>query len=121
MNIVVNYTKALILSVLVLFVTHFAWGQGHDPLFQPATDPVKLVKIFPNPATDYVSVQFEAPLAKTVKLTLHNIIGNTLEVESEIIDEHEIRLRVKDLPPGVYLLAVKDEGSVRTSLKFLKR
>lgn len=79
------------------------------------------MKIFPNPATDYLSIKFEAPLAKTIKLTLHNIIGNSLEVESEIVDDHEIRLKVKDLPAGVYLLALKEDGRSQSCFKFLKR
>ncbi|NOT77270.1 MAG: T9SS type A sorting domain-containing protein [Cyclobacteriaceae bacterium] len=79
------------------------------------------MKIFPNPATDYISVQFETPTAKNMKLTLHNIIGNSLEVETEIVDEFEIRIKVKDLPTGVYLLAVKDNSNSQSSFKFLKR
>ncbi|MEJ0056665.1 MAG: T9SS type A sorting domain-containing protein [Bacteroidota bacterium] len=115
-----RYTKAIIFSVLMLLVGQLALAQQHDVFAQPQ-DPIKLVKIFPNPAVDYLSVKFETPLAKTIKLTLHNIIGNTLEVESEIVDEYEIRLKVKDLPTGVYLLAVKDHGNSQSSFKFLKR
>ena len=53
---------------------------------------------------------------------LHNIIGNALEVESEIVDDNEVRLKVKDLPAGYYLLSVKDESSgFKGVYKFLKR
>lgn len=107
--------------MIMAFITQIAWGQGHDAFSPDHTDPVKLVKIFPNPATDFLSVKFETIAARTIKLTLHNIIGNSLEVESEIIDEHEIRLKVKDLPPGVYFLAIKEEGGTQSSFKFLKR
>lgn len=80
------------------------------------------VKLFPNPAVEFLHVTFEEPIAKQSKLTVHNIIGNVLEVESETIDEHEVRLRVKDLPVGYYLLAIRDERSnARSTLKFLKR
>lgn len=102
-------------------LTQFALGQSHDA-FAVATvvEPVKSAKLFPNPATDYLSIKFEAPVAKTIKVTLHNIIGNNLEVETEIVDEFEIRLRVKELPTGYYLIALKDEGNSRSSFKFLK-
>ncbi len=102
-------------------VTQFAVAQGHDSFPQDPNEAAKLVKIFPNPAADYLSVKFETPKAKTIKLTLHNIIGNTMEVESELVDEYEIRLRVKDLPTGVYVLAVKEDGAPQNSFKFLKR
>ncbi len=83
---------------------------------------INSVSIFPNPAIEYLNVKFDAPIAKKAKLTIHNVIGNAMEVESETIDEHEIRLKVKDFPVGYYLLAVRDEESnSRSTIKFLKR
>lgn len=80
------------------------------------------VSVFPNPAIEYLNVKFNEPIAKTAQLTVHNVIGNAVDVEAETIDEHEIRLKVKDLPVGYYLLAVRDEGSnSRSTIKFLKR
>ncbi len=113
--------KTIVFSVLILLITQLAWGQNHDPFSPEKNDPLKTVKIYPNPATDYLSVKFETPLARTVKMTLHNIIGNTLEMESEIVDDYEIRVRVKELPAGVYLLAVKDTDNSQNCFKFLKR
>ena len=84
-------------------------------------DQLKSVKLYPNPATDYLVIRFETPIARRVSIQLHTIIGNQLEPEAEIVDEFEIHLRVKDLPTGYYLLAVKDEGHQRNSFKFLKR
>jgi hypothetical protein len=50
------------------------------------------------------------------------VIGNAVEVETETIDDFEIRLKVKDLPVGYYLLALRDEESnSRSTIKFLKR
>lgn len=103
------------------FVTQFAVAQAHDSFPPDPSETAKLVKIFPNPAVEYLNVKFETPKARTIKLTLHNIIGNPIEVESELVDEYEIRLRVKDLPTGVYVLAVKEDGAPQNSFKFLKR
>jgi hypothetical protein len=114
-------SKTIFFSILMAFLTQFAVGQSHDPYSADRTEPGRGVKLFPNPATDYLSVKFESPQAKTVKITLHNIIGNSLEVESEILDEYEIRLKVKDLPAGYYLLAVKEQDNTQSAFKFLKR
>ncbi len=85
-------------------------------------DTNKSVSIFPNPAVEYLNVKFESPIAKRTKLTVHNVIGNAVEVETETIDDFEIRLKVKDLPVGYYLLALRDEESnSRSTIKFLKR
>ena len=112
--------KGLIFSAILMMVTHFAVGQQHDA-FSGSQDPIKMVKIFPNPAVDYLSVKLETPSARTTRVTLHNIIGNQLEIESEVIDDFEIRLRVKDLPTGVYLLGVKDQANAQAYFKFIKR
>lgn len=80
------------------------------------------VSVFPNPAVEYLNVKFEEPIAKKTRLTVHNVIGNIVDVEIETVDEFEVRLKVKDLPVGYYLLAVRDEESnSRSTIKFLKR
>lgn len=87
----------------------------------PGGDPLKSARVYPNPAVDYVNLKFEQPMAKSVTLELHSIIGNSLEVESEIIDDFEVRVRVKDLPAGYYVLDVKMPGMSHNAFKFLKR
>lgn len=82
----------------------------------------KSVHIFPNPATEYVNVRLDFLQAENVTLTVHNIIGNEVPVETERVDTNELRVRVKDLVSGYYLLAIKDEeDKFRGTYKFLKR
>ncbi len=97
-------------------------GEMNLPGYQHPELATKSIKLYPNPATDFVSLRMETASASHVQLTLHNIIGNALEVESEIVDDNEVRLKVKDLPAGYYLLSVKDESSgFKGVYKFLKR
>lgn len=116
-----RWLKTIFFSFFALLVTHFAVGQGYDELASVRSEPFKWVKLYPNPATDFLSIKFEKPEAKTIKLTVHDIIGNELSIERDIIDDHEIHLKVKDLPVGMYLLAVENEENQRGSFKFLKR
>ena len=116
-----KWVNSFVFSLLAILLTQFAVGQSQDPFVREKTDPAKMVKLYPNPATDYLVVKFETAKAKTVKVALHNIIGNLLDVDTEIVDDYELRLRVKDLPEGVYLLSIKDENSTQGSFKFLKR
>ena len=82
----------------------------------------KTATIFPNPAVEYLNIRFENPIAKRTKLTVHNVIGNIVEVETENVDEFEVRLKVKDLPVGYYLLAMRDEETkAGSTYKFVKR
>lgn len=119
--------KKPLLAFLLLFGAGYAaFGQGFSPnkedIYSMSADPIKSVQIFPNPSTDFVHVKFETPYAKKVKLSVHNILGNIMEIEQELMDEHEIRIKVKDLPTGYYLVSIKDErGTTGSTFKFLKR
>jgi len=117
----VKLSRSIFLSALILAITHFAWAQGPESVAFGPSDPVKTVKLFPNPAVDYVSLKFEQPVAKLVTLEVHSIIGNLLEVETEVIDDFEVRIKVKELPTGYYLLDVKNAVNHRGTYKFLKR
>jgi hypothetical protein len=82
----------------------------------------KSIHIFPNPAVDFVHIRLDKVPARQVSLSLHNIIGNELKVETEVINEHEIRVRVKELDSGYYLLALTDDRDhFKGTYKFLKR
>ena len=113
--------KAFLLSIIVLIAGHACFGQAHDESFR-AGDPAKLVEVYPNPATDYLIVKFEAPVAKTSKLAFHSIIGSSIELEQEAIDDFEVRVRVKDLPTGYYIVVVHEpQNNSRGIYKFLKK
>lgn len=112
---------ALFISVLLVVAVSAAWGQSVESLSAAPGDQLKSASVYPNPATDYVHLKFEQPIAREVNLELHSIIGNSLEVDKEIMDDHEVRIRVKDLPSGYYLIDVKKPGATRTAFKFLKR
>jgi len=115
--------KLFLAFACVILTALSALGQiKEESFFQRTPDPVKSVEIFPNPATEFISVKFEAPVAKKVRLSVHNVIGNTMELETEMVDEHEIKIRVKDLATGYYLISVKDEHlNFGNTYKFLKR
>jgi hypothetical protein len=108
-------------SLLLMVATSVAWGQSAESLAAASTDVLKAAHVYPNPASEFVHVKFEQPVAREVSLELHSIIGNSLEVDAEVIDDFEVRVRVKDLPSGYYLLDVKKPGVARTAFKFLKR
>lgn len=116
----------LYLLVLALcFTTSVGWAQSREYASfaeRASVDPTKTFQVFPNPTTDYIHIRNEQVEMTLLKLTLHNIIGNEMQVEVEVVDEHELKVKVKDLAPGYYLIAVKDDFSkFRGTYKFLKR
>ena len=79
------------------------------------------IQLYPNPAPDYVYVKLGSLHANDVKLSVMNVIGSDLTPEVETVNEHEMRVRVKEMAPGYYFLAVKDEASrFKGIYKFLK-
>jgi hypothetical protein len=110
--------------LLVAFVAGSAYAQtqpenGAQTPERPLTESVHL---FPNPAVEYLHVKVDQFPANKVKLAVHNILGNEINIESEVVDEHELRIKVKDFSTGYYLLAIRhDESKFRASYKFLKR
>lgn len=102
-----------------------SFSQGFEaksPLYAEKADISKSITLYPNPTTDYVYVKLGMLNSNQAKITLHNILGSEVTIESEVIDEHEVRVRVKDLSTGYYLLAVHDEAAhFRGTYKFLKR
>lgn len=113
--------RILLAGVFVLLLAVASKGQSVESLSSAGNDLLRSARVYPNPAVDYVSLKFEQPVAKQVTVELHSIIGNQLEVETEIVDDYEVRLRVKDLPSGYYLLDVKLTGASHGAFKFLKR
>ncbi|MEQ8926794.1 MAG: T9SS type A sorting domain-containing protein [Fulvivirga sp.] len=80
------------------------------------------IKLFPNPSVDFLEVKIDNSTLENVSFTVHNIIGNIVNVEVEKVSDDKFRLRVEDLSPGYYLLAIKDEQNVfKETYKFLKR
>lgn len=118
--------RRLILSVfLVIAALTFAAAQqlsGNSPVSEQRLDISKTVKVFPNPAVDYVYVKLETANAADVKVALHNIIGNQIPIETEVVSLRELRVRVKDLSTGYYLLALKDDVTgLQGTYKVLKK
>jgi hypothetical protein len=106
----------------MLIASLAAIGQSHEENYTHQQELIKNTQIFPNPSVDYLHVKFENPVAKTSKFIVHSIIGNQIEVESEIVDEYLVRLKVKDLNTGYYILAIHDQSNnTKGTFKFLKR
>lgn len=118
--------KILYSFILILTLAGGAFAQGPGgPGFEQGgvrSETAKAVHLYPNPTTEFVHVRLETLNIDHVKVSMHNIIGNELPIETEKIDDHELRIRVKDFDAGYYLLALRDEQSnFRGTYKFLKR
>lgn len=118
--------KTLYTLVLVMALAGGALAQGPGTFgvdqAGERTETAKAVHLYPNPTTEFVHIRLETMNIEHVKVSMHNIIGNELAIETEKVDDHELRIRVKDFDAGYYLLALRDDQSnFRGTYKFLKR
>ena len=79
-----------------------------------SVEPIEIndfVKVYPNPATDYLIIKSNL----NYKSTLYNVAGQlVLESSSKL-------LNVIDLPTGVYLLQLKSENNSISTFKIIKK
>jgi len=117
--------KGLIIVFLVTVIAVFEIRAQETYTAQPERVSASIVKsshVFPNPAIEYVHIRLDEINVSDIKFTVHNLIGNKIEVESEAINEHEFRIKVKDFSAGYYLISVKDQQTNQSGiLRFLKR
>lgn len=101
----------------------FAQSTGELNRFSnESLEEVNKVRLFPNPSVDFLEVRIENSTLESASFTVHNIIGNEIKVDIQLVAENEYRINVKDLPAGYYLLAIKDDQNVfKETYKFLKR
>jgi len=98
----------------------FAQVSSELPLSSNNIPEIK-VEIYPNPAVDFVRVKLDIADHSKVIISVHNILGNKVNVEVDNSEEH-VWVNIKELPSGYYLLAVKtDNPMFRGTYKFLKR
>jgi hypothetical protein len=119
--------KRLVLSVLLVTAAFaVSFGQAQPPVqteYGGIMDVAKHVQLYPNPSVEeWLNVKVESVKADKIEITMHNIIGNKLPVESEVVSEHILRVRVKDLSSGYYFLALRENDSgLRGTYKFVKK
>ena len=79
-----------------------------------SVDPIKIndfVKVYPNPATDYLYIKSNL----NYQSTLYNVAGQ------RVMQSNAKTLNVVDLPSGVYLLQLKSENNSISTFKIIKK
>ncbi len=84
----------------------------------------KFGSIYPNPARGESLIQVSAPQTQKVRLEVVNTVGQLLFVQSEQVNTgiSQIRVQMRKLTSGSYLLRIKDEkGRVLNTQSFIKK
>jgi len=114
-------------TLLSLFVSiaYLSFGQsGQDfPSFEDNTIiAINKISIYPNPSTEIVNIEIINSELFNTEFIVHNIIGNKMNVRVVKRENNLYSLHVKDLPPGYYLVSIKDRDvNFSKTYKFLKK
>ncbi len=80
------------------------------------------IEIYPNPATDYLTITINHSNLKSVQFELYNIIGNKQKLNVEEVSGDKYKLDVKDYTSGYYLIVIKDPVTrFNEAFKFQKK
>ena len=74
---------------------------------------VSQVSLYPNPATDELTVSYHLPLAASLRFVLTDGLGRTIlsrHREGQVSGDHTETFVVGGTPPGVYYLRIMDAG-----------
>ena len=87
-----------------LILTHGFQQQFIITSIEETLEELVKIKIFPNPASDIVIIQFEYPLEGEIILTIIDYMGKL--VKRDIIEStmFEKQIYLQDIPPGIYYL-----------------
>ena len=81
-----------------------------------------VVKLYPNPAIDYMTVSILNNTLKNPQVSVYSIIGNKIQVDIEEHENHLFLIDLRNFTAGYYLLVIKDpDVKFNKTYKFLKR
>ena len=121
----ISFTRTL-LAVMLLVMAVGMRAQTQDPQGLSASNDNKVkVEVFPNPTTNYLTVDLSKLSLRDPKIEIRNIIGSKMVARTEKvggIGSKQYRVDVQDYPRGYYLVLVRDDQSqFQQTVRFSKK
>jgi hypothetical protein len=110
-------------QMLIIFTTNnLHRGEGWSASYSstvatPEIEGVESLKVYPNPAEEFISVSFTATERQTVSIELVSLTGKILISENLGLVQggFDRKIDVSDLAQGIYLLKITGERGISTS------
>lgn len=85
------------------------------------SDEVSFGNPFPNPATDFVNLEYSIDVNESGKIEFYNIIGEKI-LEKEILPtQKKTQVDLRDIPPGIYIYRINIQGIKLKDGKIIKK
>ncbi len=123
--------KRFILLIISVFTLSFSFANNYvelsdleNNLVQIDTSSVNFyelqtIKLYPNPASDHIVIDYEIIFVKEAKLQIYNSIGAV--VFSKVLkDKHDkIKVLVSDFKNGLYFCSLQIDGKLLNTRKII--
>ncbi|MCK6648342.1 MAG: T9SS type A sorting domain-containing protein, partial [Bacteroidia bacterium] len=95
---------------------------GNNPVGINETYKKNGIKIYPNPSTDDITLEFEQTNSENTQIEIQNIFGQTVysEVMKTVIGKQTKILDISSFQNGLYFVRLKDRNAVY-SVRFIKQ
>jgi len=92
-------------------------GTASRSSIQKEEESIELIRLYPNPARQFVTLELKDPGA--VQVSLFNMQGQNIEVAPLVRKSNRIIIPTEGLVPGMYFIDIKDTKNSRI-IKFIK-
>jgi PKD repeat protein len=75
------------------------------------------IQVFPNPATDRITVEFDLSDTKDIELELKDVLGRTIKTNPKgnfQAGHHSVELPLNDIAKGIYFVSIKSNAQTLT-------
>lgn len=113
-NVLTNDDEIFVKKAGFLISTNFSVGEWGIPLNE--------FKLYPNPAVDYIQVEFDQEVQNDISIRIIGLNGQMHEVQYEVnYDDKMIKANVEELPKGSYLMQLVYKGAVLSSKQWIRK
>jgi len=70
------------------------------------------VKVYPNPAYDYINIEFKSPTKGALDLTIYNSVGKMAKSYQLSENREQNRINISDLESGIYFCEITQNGEI---------
>lgn len=76
---------------------------------------INVVKVYPNPAKDFINMELQSDQSKDAMLRFYSMTGSLIYSEQVFIDagENTYTINTNNLPSGVYFLKIENENPIK--------
>jgi len=78
---------------------------------------VSNIQVFPNPATDRITIEFDLTDNKEIEMGVKDVLGRTVKTgakENLVAGHHRVQLPLTDLAKGVYFVSIRSNAQTVT-------